>query len=69
MSKKDAIYIGPQQIMEDWGVCRATAYNLIKEMNEQIKKEHPSAITMQGKVNKIWYEEACLKRRTEEENG
>ncbi len=58
----ETAYIGPQTIMSDWGVSRATAYNIIKKMNAQLQKDHPSAIIIAGKVNKIWYEEACLKR-------
>ncbi len=56
----ETAYIGPQQIMEDWDVSRATAYNIIKRMNAQLKKEHPTALIIAGKVNRIWYEEACL---------
>ena len=58
--KSKTAYIGPQQIMEDWDVSRATAYNIIKKMNAQLKKEHPTALIIAGKVNRIWYEEACL---------
>lgn len=56
-------YIGPQQIMEDWDVSKATAYNIIKKMNTQLKKEHPTALIIAGKVNRIWYEDACLKNQ------
>ena len=58
--KSKTAYIGPQQIMEDWDVSRATAYNIIKKMNAQLKKEHPTALIIAGKVNRIWYEKACL---------
>lgn len=54
-------YIGPQRIMEDWDVSRATAYSIIKKMNAQLKEEHPTALVIAGKVNRIWYEEACLR--------
>lgn len=57
---EETIYIGPQKIMEDWDVSRATAYNIIKKMNEQLKIEHPTALIIAGKVNRIWYENACL---------
>lgn len=53
-------YIGPHEIMKDWDVSKATAYNIIKRMNAQIQKEHPTALIIAGKVNRIWYEEACL---------
>lgn len=56
-----AIYIGPEKIMEDWGVSRATAYNIIRRLNAQIKKEHPTALILVGKVNRKYYDEACLK--------
>ncbi len=59
-NRTETAYIGPQQIMEDWDVSRATAYNIIKKMNAQLKKEHPTALIIAGKVNRIWYEEACL---------
>ena len=45
-------YIGPQQIMEDWDVSKATAYNIIKKLNAQLIKEHPTALN----------EDACLRR-------
>lgn len=47
--------------MFDLGVSRAKAYDVIKELNAQMKKENPRAIVVSGKVNRIWYEEACLK--------
>ena len=65
----DTAYIGPQQIMEDWDVSRATAYNIIKKMNAQLKKEHPTELIIAGKVNRIWYEEACLQNTDERRKG
>ena len=47
--------------MFDLGVSRAKAYDVIKELNAQMKKENPRAIVVSGKVNRIWYEEACLR--------
>lgn len=55
-------YIGPERIMRDWDVSKATAYNIIKRLNKQLKNEHPSALIIAGKVNKIWYDEVCLHR-------
>lgn len=45
----------------DLGVSKAKAYAVIKELNTELKKEYPRAIVVAGKVNRIWYEEACLK--------
>ena len=65
----ETAYIGPQQIMEDRDVSRATAYTIIKKMNAQLKKEHPTALIIAGKVNRIWYEEACLQTTERKETA
>lgn len=59
--KKEPLFIGVDKVMFDLGVSRAKAYDVIKELNTQLKKEHPRAIVVAGKVNRIWYEEACLR--------
>jgi len=60
-NEKEPLFIGVDKVMFDLGVSRAKAYDVIKELNMQLKKEHPRAIVVAGKVNRIWYEEACLK--------
>ena len=39
---------------------KAKAYEVIKELNAEMKAQNPRAIVVNGKVNRIWYEEACL---------
>ncbi len=60
ITKEETAYVGPEEIMESWDVSRATAYNIIRRMNEQLRKAHPSALIIAGKVNRKWYEESCL---------
>ncbi len=60
-------YVGPTEIMQDWAVSKATAYNIIRKMNTQLKREHPSALIIAGKVNRVWYEEACLQTGSRKE--
>ena len=60
ITKDETAYVGPEEIMESWDVSRATAYNIIRKMNEQLRKEHPTALIIAGKVNRKWYEESCL---------
>ena len=69
--KKNAstAYIGPAEIMKDWDVSRATAYNIIKKLNCELKKEHPTALIIAGKVNRIWYEKACLQTSDKKETA
>lgn len=58
--KKKPLYIGVDTVESDLGVSRAKAYAVIKELNAAMKAEYPKAIVVAGKVNRIWYEEACL---------
>ena len=62
-NNRETAYIGPKTIMKEWDVSRATAYNIIKRLNAQLKEEHPTALIIAGKVNRIWYEEVCLQNK------
>lgn len=55
------LYVGVETVKQDLGVSRAKAYEIIKELNNSMKAEYPRAIIVSGKVNRIWYEEACLR--------
>ena len=55
------MFVGVDIIKFDLGVSRAKAYEVIKELNAEMKAQNPRAIVVSGKVNRIWYEEACLK--------
>lgn len=57
------MFVGVDIVRFDLGVSRAKAYEVIKELNKEMKEENPRAIVVNGKVNRIWYDEACLKRR------
>lgn len=58
--KRLPLFVGVDTVQYDLGVSRAKAYGVIKELNDKLKKEYPKAIVVAGKVNRIWYEEACL---------
>ena len=60
MEAGKSLFVGPAEIMENWGVSRCKAYGIIRELNEELKKVHPKALIIAGKVNRKWYEEACL---------
>ena len=53
-NEKEPLFIGVDKVMFDLGVSRAKAYDVIKELNMQLKKEHPRAIVVAGKVTRIW---------------
>ncbi len=60
--EKLPLFVGVDTVKYDLGVSRAKAYGVIKQLNAELKKENPRAIVVSGRVNRIWYEEACLKR-------
>lgn len=51
------LYVGVDTVAYDFGVSRAKAYAIIKDLNMELKKENPRAIVVAGKVNRIFYEE------------
>ena len=53
------LFVGPQRVMNDWGVSRTKAYKIIKELNTELKREYPAAIIIPGKINRAYYEKAC----------
>ncbi len=55
------LFVGVDTVRFDLGVSRAKAYEVIRELNAAMKAENPKAIVVAGKVNRIWYEEACLR--------
>ena len=57
------MFVGVDTVKFDLGVSRAKAYEVIKQLNREMKEQNPRAIVVAGKVNRIWYEEACLKTR------
>ena len=58
------LYVGVDTVKSDLGVSKAKAYEVIRELNASMKAKYPKAIVVAGKVNRIWYEEACLRSET-----
>lgn len=52
------LFVGVDKVKSDLGVSRAKAYEIIKDLNRQLKEVNPRAVIVSGKVNRIWYEEA-----------
>lgn len=55
-------YVDVAEVCRDWGCSRSKGYAIIKQLSEQIKSENPRLLTMSGKINRIYYEEACMRR-------
>lgn len=59
---KDKLYVGVETVMSDFDISKPKAYAIIHTLNVELKKKYPSAIVVAGKVNRYWYDEACLKQ-------
>ena len=59
-----SLFVNVATVCHDLGVSRAKGYQIIKELNTELKKQHPMAIVVAGRVNRVWYEEACLVHTT-----
>ncbi len=57
MSQK--MFVDVNRVMSDWSVSRAKAYQIIKTLNQKMKKENPNVIVIAGKLNRKFYEENC----------
>lgn len=51
-------YVDVAEVCRDWGCSRSKGYAIIKQLSEQMKSENPRLLTMSGKINRIYYEEA-----------
>ena len=56
------MYVGVDEVCADWGVSRSKGYAIIKQLSDQMKAENPKLLTMAGKINRFYYEEACMKK-------
>lgn len=55
-------YVDVAEVCRDWGCSRSKGYAITKQLSGQMKSENPRLLTMSGKINRIYYEEACMKR-------
>lgn len=60
--RRDSIYVDVNEVCSDWGVSRSKGYAIIKQLSEQMHEENPKLLVISGKINRKYYEEACLKR-------
>ena len=56
---KESLCVDVEQIIDQWHISRSAAYSLINQLNKDLKKINPRAITIKGRVNKQWYDNAC----------
>lgn len=50
-------YYTAKEVAEAMGTSQGTAYKIIRELNEQLKKK--GFITVSGKVNRAYFMEKC----------
>lgn len=57
------IFISAETISAELGISKPKAYKIIHELNAQLKKDHPNAIVIAGRVNRNWYYDALLQEK------
>lgn len=57
MKSTKARYVTAEEIMEELGMSRAKAYQLIKQLNAEL--EEKGFITVRGKVSRKYFYERC----------
>ncbi len=56
---RNSMFVSVDEVMIDWGVCKTKAYQIIKNLNNEMKQKNPQAIIIAGKCNRKYYEESC----------
>ena len=46
MAENKTMFIGVAQIQQDWGISRSKAYQIIKDLNAELKKKNPGALVV-----------------------
>ena len=49
MAENKTMFIGVAQIQQDWGISRSKAYQIIKDLNAELKKKNPGALVVSCK--------------------
>ncbi len=49
-------YVTVDDIMEDFECSEAKAYQIMRQLNRQLRKEQPNLIILRGKLNREYYE-------------
>ena len=62
LEENKPMFIGVATVQHDLGVSRSKAYDIIRQLNAEMKKQNPTALVVCGRLNRICYEEACLQR-------
>ena len=62
VEQKKTAYVDVTEVCEDCNVSRSKGYAIIKQLSEQMKQENPKLLVMSGKINRVYYEEVCMKR-------
>ena len=54
MLKNSKLWVDAETIAQDFDISKTKAYQIIRELNQQLKAAHPTAIIFAGKVNRKW---------------
>lgn len=61
-------YYNCKDIIDLTGLGKTATYELIKKLNEKLKREYPGTITLDGKVPKWYFDEKMMIEKIERRN-
>ena len=59
---KKTAYVDVEEVCRDWGCSGSNGYAVSTQVSQQMMEELPELLVMSGKINRIYYEEACMRR-------
>ena len=57
MAENKTMFIGVAQIQQDWGISRSKAYQIIKDLNAELKKKNPGALVVSSGMKRLAFRE------------
>lgn len=61
-------YYNCKDIIDLTGLGKTATYELIKKLNEKLKREYPGTVTLDGKVPKWYFDEKMMIEKIERRN-
>lgn len=61
------LFISADEVAEDFGICKAKAYQIVRDLNKELKER--GFITIAGKVSRQYYRERVYGIEEAEKNA
>ena len=62
IEERKSRFVSVDEVAFDYSCSKAKAYQIIRNLNDELKRQYPHSQIVAGRVNRVWYEESCLER-------